>query len=45
METEREMTERAMNELKFAFKKSLKYIIGLIILIFIILFIYRIFLK
>ena len=37
METEKEMVDRAINEVKFAIKKNLKYLIGFLILILIVI--------
>ena len=37
METEREMTERAVKELEYAFKRNLKYVLGLLVLIIVII--------
>ena len=39
METEKELVDRAINEVKFAIKRNLKYILGFLLLIILIIFI------
>ena len=41
METDREMTERMVNEIEYAIKKNLKYILGFLVLIILIIWIIK----
>jgi hypothetical protein len=41
METDREMTERLVNEAEYVIKKNLKYILGFLILVILIIWVIK----